>query len=540
VASLAAFCALSHAACGREATTLPPPGAASATVRDVLPPRAEVVARADALALDGTRRGGAAGATLLFQAAELRERLYRLERREVDALEAVELFGAVARGGGELACRASLQKALVEGELRGDPSAAYRRIYGERARGAESSCRAAADRALLGLAGYEPSRDALAELDARAQGTASVAPPASARKTDQALVVVPKVTAEPSAPPEITGIERYGAEDAARVVVHVTHPARFDMSFVEPSGDQPPRVVLDLPKVTYRGKKKLPVGGLVSAVRVGEQRDGTRLVLDLRGHAHRKAFYLPEPFRLVVDISKEPPPSLSPGTRGPRSVRRVVLDPGHGGHDPGATGPSGLREKDVTLDVAHRAAPLIARELGIATLLTRDTDVFVPLDERTARANAFGADLLISIHCNANDDGTGRGIATFVLDDSTDAQASRIAARENAASVEAAVELANALSRVIDQGTAERSAQFASLLQRATMASLSPRYDGAHDLGVRRAGFYVLAGARMPAVLYETSFISSPFEETRLNTPDYRQKLADAVVNAVRAYREGK
>jgi N-acetylmuramoyl-L-alanine amidase len=127
-----------------------------------------------------------------------------------------------------------------------------------------------------------------------------------------------------------------------------------------------------------------------------------------------------------------------------------------------------------------------------------------------------------------------------VLDDSSDATASRLAARENAASVEAAVELANALSRVIDRGTAERSAHFASLLQRATMASLGPRYSGAQNLGVRRAGFYVLAGARMPAVLYETSFISSPVEETRLNTPDYRQKLADAVVNAIRAYREGK
>jgi N-acetylmuramoyl-L-alanine amidase len=311
------------------------------------------------------------------------------------------------------------------------------------------------------------------------------------------------------------------------------------MSFVDAKGTDPYRVVLDLPGVSYRGKTRLSVGGLVSAVRIGDQRTGTRIVLDLRESAHRRAFYLPEPFRLVVDVSKEPPPSLARGA-GPRSVRRVVLDPGHGGHDPGATGPSGLREKDVTLDIAHRAAPLVARELGIVTLLTRDTDVFVPLDERTARANAFGADLLVSIHCNANEDGNGRGVATFVLDDSSDQAASRIAARENAASVEAAVELANTLSRVLDRGTAERSAEFAVLLQRATMASLAPRYAGAQDLGVRRAGFYVLAGARMPAVLFETSFISSSVEETRLNTPDYRQKLADAVVNAIRAYREGR
>jgi N-acetylmuramoyl-L-alanine amidase len=500
-----------------------------------------VVARADALSLEGTQKGGTAGTELVFRAAMLRERLFRIERREVDALEAAELFGTVGRSSGDLGCRALVRQALVEAELRADPGAAYRKIYAERSRAGAPACKSFADRALLGLAGYEPSREALAELAASARGPGKgPAPSAAPSAVAPALVVAPSATKASSSPPEITSIERYGAEDAARVVVHVTQPARFDMSFVEATADQPPRVVLDLPGVTHRGKKKLPVGGLVRAVRVGEQRDGTRLVLDLEGPAYRRAFYLPEPFRLVVDVSKEPPPSLTPGARGPRSVRRVVLDPGHGGHDPGAKGPSGLLEKDVTLDVAHRAAPLIARELGIATLLTRDTDVFVPLDERTARANAFKADLLISIHCNANEDGSGHGVATFVLDDSSDATASRLAARENAASVEAAVELANALSRVIDQGTAERSTQFAALLQRATMASLGQRYSGAQDLGVRRAGFYVLAGARMPAVLFEMSFISSPVEETRLNTPDYRQKLADSVVNAIRAYREGR
>jgi N-acetylmuramoyl-L-alanine amidase len=538
---LIACAALVVSASCRGAPSSPAAPSASTSERRALPSRTEVVARADALALDGTRREGATGARLTFEAAELRERLFRIERREVDALEAAELFASVARSGGELACRSLVRQALVEGELRVDPVAAYRRIYAERARAAEPSCRTLADRALVGLSGYEPPRETLAELAASARGAnGGPAPSASAKASEQALVVVPSVTRAPSVPPEITSIERYGAEDAARVVVHVTHPARFEMSFVEAAGDQPPRVVLDLPNVGYRGNKKLSVGGLVRAVRVGEQRTGTRLVLDLERPAHRRAFYLPEPFRLVVDVSKEPPPSPSPGARGPRSVRRIVLDPGHGGHDPGATGPSGLREKDVTLDVAHRAAPLIARELGIATLLTRDTDVFVPLDERTARANAFKADLLISIHCNANEDGSGHGVATFVLDDSSDATASRLAARENSASVEAAVELANALSRVIDRGTAEQSAQFAALLQRATMSSLGRRYGGTEDLGVRRAGFYVLAGARMPAVLFETSFISSPLEETRLNTPDYRQKLADGVVNAVRAYREGR
>ncbi|HET9929113.1 MAG TPA: N-acetylmuramoyl-L-alanine amidase, partial [Polyangiaceae bacterium] len=251
-----------------------------------------------------------------------------------------------------------------------------------------------------------------------------------------------------------------------------------------------------------------------------------------------RVFYLPEPFRLVIDVMKEglAPPGTSP--QKPR-VRRVVLDPGHGGHDPGAIGPSGLREKDVALDIAHRAAPLIARELGISTLLTRDADEFVALDERTARANAFHADLFVSIHCNASEDIAARGVMTFVLDAGREELSARIAARENAASSEAAVELANSFSRVTDPATRAASARFAELLQRSAMASLTQRYPEVQNGGVKRAGFYVLAGARMPASLFETSFISNPQGEARLNSGDFRQRMADAIVNAIRAYRDG-
>jgi N-acetylmuramoyl-L-alanine amidase len=238
-------------------------------------------------------------------------------------------------------------------------------------------------------------------------------------------------------------------------------------------------------------------------------------------------------------VSKEAPKHVEEALRGPRAIQRVVLDPGHGGHDPGASGPSGLREKDVTLDIAHRAAPLIARELGISTLLTRDSDDYVALDERTARANAFRADLFISIHCNASDDGAGRGVMTFVLDDARDPTSTRVAARENEASAEAAAELAGALMRGEGGLGSTRSTHFAELLQRAAIASLSPSYGDIPNSGIKRAGFYVLAGARMPAVLFETSFISSSVGETRFNTGDFRQKIADAVVNAIRAYRDG-
>jgi N-acetylmuramoyl-L-alanine amidase len=509
----------------------------------VLPARAEVVAQADVLAVEGARRAGSDGAKLTRRAAELRERIWRLERREGDALEAIELYRAAGRLQADTACDSLVRRTLLEAELRGDPGAAYRSIYLARS-GAPRDCRSRVDAALTGLGAFKPLPSVLAELDRelQARGPAAARPVASIKQDPAGPIVVPTLASTPPrGPVRITSVERYGARDAARIVVFVTHPTTFDVGFLPAqTPERGPRLFVDIEKAVYQGPLAFDVGGIVEKVRLGRQKSGTRVVLDLKSDAYRKIFYLPEPFRLVVDVSNKPPqtaPEAAP--RGPRSIRRVVIDPGHGGHDPGAIGPSGLREKDVTLDIAHRAAPLIARELGIVTLLTRDGDDFVALDERTARANAFQADLFVSIHCNATEDGAGRGVMTFVLDESRDQLAARIAARENAASAAAGAELANVMSRVLDGGSLSRSLRFAELLQRSAMGSIKASYPGVVDHGVKRAGFYVLAGARMPAVLFETSFISNSEGETQLNTGDYRQKIADAIVNAVRAYRDG-
>jgi N-acetylmuramoyl-L-alanine amidase len=295
---------------------------------------------------------------------------------------------------------------------------------------------------------------------------------------------------------------------------------------------------LDIDNARFSGAAATRHEGLVESIRIAAHPHGARLAIDLKYPAVRKVFYEPEPFRLVVDLARQSTIGFV-HRAGARRVERIVLDPGHGGNDPGAIGPRGLREKDVTLDIAHRAAPIVARELGIATMLTRDVDEYVALDERTAHANAFGADLFVSIHCNAAENNESDGIVTFVLDGSSDAAAARIAAVENSASAAASEELATTFRRIQDSAILERSVQFAQLLQRATVASLQGGYRHVSDKGVRRAGFYVLAGAVMPAVLFEVSFISNPDAEIRLNTGDYRQKLADAIVNAVRAYREG-
>jgi N-acetylmuramoyl-L-alanine amidase len=498
-----------------------------------LPARAEVVARADALAVAASKAQGRRAYELLREAAELRERIFRVEQREADAHEAIVLWGQALPLGD--ACEPLLRRALLEAELKRDPALAVRALEPERARSKDPRCIARIDAALGTLSAFRPPKLASAP---STQSAGAPLPSAGAPAGEH--VVVPDKADVVAGRAAIGEIERYGAKDAARVVVHVTHPALFEVHSLDADANAGPRLVVDLLDVTSRERSALPVGGLVERVRVGKQPRGTRVVLDLSRPAYRRVFYLPEPFRLVIDVSKDPPAGVSSSPTGQRRVRRVVLDPGHGGHDPGAIGPGGLREKDVTLDVAHRAAPLLARELGISTLLTRDSDAFVALDERTARANAFGADLLISIHCNASEDGAGKGVMTFVLDGSRDALSARIAARENAASEAAASELANALSAVLDRSVVEHSERLASLLQRASLASLAARYPDVPDLGVRRAGFYVLAGATMPAVLFETSFISNPPGEARLATADYRQKLADGIVNAVRAYRDGR
>jgi N-acetylmuramoyl-L-alanine amidase len=162
-----------------------------------------------------------------------------------------------------------------------------------------------------------------------------------------------------------------------------------------------------------------------------------------------------------------------------------------------------------------------------------------PAGRWARRANAFGADLFVSIHCNAERSGSARGVMTFVLDGSHGHAAVGLLERENASRSPDAAELSRFLEQFDDAATAERSTTLALLLQRAALASLAAGYPRAVDGGVHGAGFYVLVGARMPAVLFETSFISNALEERRLGSERYRQKLADAIVNAVRAYRAG-
>lgn len=350
------------------------------------------------------------------------------------------------------------------------------------------------------------------------------------------LVALRVPPAAAGGPARITQVERYGSRDAARVVLYATEPVTYQLGAPE-QVDGRVRVHIEVPAASYAGAQVFEMKGLVERVRVEPRASALRVTLELSEQAQHQVFFLPEPFRLVIDVARHAPAS-APSATG-RSLRRIALDPGHGGTDIGATGRRGVREKDVALDIAHRAAPLLARELGISTLLTRDTDTRVALEERVAKANAFGADLFVSIHCNAEPRGSARGAMSFVLDGSHDHRSVTLLERENAAPVSDSDGFSRFLQQFDGAAANARSTTFARLLQRSTLASLVAGYPDALDLGVRGAGFYVLAGARMPAVLFETAFLSNELEERRLGSARYRQKLADAIVNAARAYRSG-
>jgi N-acetylmuramoyl-L-alanine amidase len=519
---------------------------ARATVGASRPPseRPGTLAVAESVEALAVREGAGARAVELHAlAARVLERVWRGEGREQDAKEAIDLYRAashdVAVPG---ACDAAVRAAKLSGELARDASATYaelyrveRRVAGAQADGGvgDSSCSREIDRALTMLAAFRPPARVLESIDQGLLGEGALA----------AAVASADATGRVSDVPQISRIEHWPGKESARVVLVLTRPARFRAGdFVTPpvSAGRPSnlRMYVDLDGVDPgAAPHDARTTGIVTRVQTGTTTTGARVTLELDGQAFRRIFYLPEPYRVVIDIARHPPGATV--GRGRRSVERVVLDPGHGGSDPGAIGPAGVREKDVTLDIARRAAPILVKE-GLEVILTRTDDRFVTLEERTARANEQQADLFVSIHCNAAENHVRHGIETYVLDTTKDEIAARVAARENATSQAATAELGSILANMRMADQASRSTRLAELMQRAALGSLRDKYPDVHDGGVHTAGFYVLVGARMPSILFETSYVSNPSEEQRLGSEDYRERMADAIVNAVKAYREGR
>jgi N-acetylmuramoyl-L-alanine amidase len=216
-------------------------------------------------------------------------------------------------------------------------------------------------------------------------------------------------------------------------------------------------------------------------------------------------------------------------------VSRIVIDPGHGGHDPGALGKR-VTEAELVLDVALRLEKLLLAQPGFEVVLTRRTDVFVPLEERTAMANREGADLFLSIHANASRNPLARGVETYFLNFAQDAEAAAVAARENSASERAMHHLPDIVKAIALTNKLDESRDFAQMVQRSLVSRLRPHNRELKDLGVKQAPFVVLIGAAMPSVLAEISFVTHAAEGQLLRTPAYRQRIAEALHDAIVRY----
>ena len=240
----------------------------------------------------------------------------------------------------------------------------------------------------------------------------------------------------------------------------------------------------------------------------------------------------------------EPAREAQPTASGDRSliralglkIGRIVIDPGHGGHDTGTIGPNGLQEKDLVLEVAKRLGKLLETRLGAEVVYTRQDDTFIPLETRTAIANQEQADLFVSIHANSSRDPDARGVETYYLNFTSNANALEVAARENAVSDKSIHELQDLVKKIALKEKIEESREFASDVQHSLHSGLALKSPGIRDRGVKKAPFIVLIGANMPSILAEISFVSNPTDERKLQASEYRQRIAESIYRGISKY----
>jgi N-acetylmuramoyl-L-alanine amidase len=271
----------------------------------------------------------------------------------------------------------------------------------------------------------------------------------------------------------------------------------------------------------------------------------------MKAPGHPKIYAGKAPFRLVLEIepaederrevlaAKKVEPAPSARAARPVTPRplKIVLDPGHGGKDPGAIGAGGVTEKDLVLAIARRLAQRLRKGMGATVMLTREDDRFIALEDRTAIANDEDADLFISLHINASPNPRARGLETYYLDNTDDEAAIRLAARENATSRRNISDLQFILSDLVQSSKMEDSIRLAHHLQGSMVTRVGQKYGGTVDLGVKKALFHVLVGARMPSVLVEVSFITNRIEGRNLTTPAYQETVVNALYEGIERYR---
>ncbi len=373
----------------------------------------------------------------------------------------------------------------------------------------------------------------------------------------------------------VTSIKHWSNPDYTRVVVNLSEGAEYTHKLIEkdPSMDKPRRLYIDIAgaSLPVDAEKSIHINdGLLKDARAGQFSPETvRVVLDIESIQDYKVFPLSDPFRIVVDVTGEngraralredearlkapdakveteagaSAPKAAVSGDAPKAALkkrrvRIVLDPGHGGKDPGAIGRRGLKEKDVTLKLSKLLKARLSRNIKAASVITtRDTDEFIPLEERTAIANKNDADLFVSIHINASPRRSASGIETYMLNIANDEDARRLAERENATSRKAVDDLEYILTDLMKTAKTNDSVLLATAVNGSVVNSLGSKYSGVKSNGVKGAPFYVLVGTRMPAILVEVSFISNPVEEKRLRDERYLRAVADGISKGIIEY----
>ena len=353
---------------------------------------------------------------------------------------------------------------------------------------------------------------------------------------------------------EVYNVRSYTHPSYTRIVIDVGQLREYVFNELK----SPDRIYIDVFQAKLNpilhGRTIFVNNPYIQKIRIAQKTSQTvRVVVDLNFSQVKRyeVFPLPDPFRIVLDIyphkgststPEEPPHPAQPTKDGYTlarqlglGVQRIVLDPGHGGRDPGCIGRGGLKEKEIVLDVCLRLKKLLEAN-NFEVFLTRESDIYVPLENRTIIANQKGADLYLSIHANANPDRKKRGIMSFYLNFSPDPNVNAIAARENATSSKNIGKMKEIILKIVQNSKIKESQELARLIHQNLVKQLQKRYSSVKDMGVKGGPFWVLIGAEMPSVLVEISHLSNPSEESRLKSPQYREEIAHGIFAGIIAY----
>ena len=294
----------------------------------------------------------------------------------------------------------------------------------------------------------------------------------------------------------------------------------------------------------------------IKLIRISQKSPGTvRVTVDVDFNRVRRyqVYHVFDPFRIVLDITPqekaaEPPLKKTPQPPRPAKsgysmarqlglgIKTIVIDPGHGGIDPGCLEPSGMREKDLALDISLRLKDLLKANTQLEVVLTRESDILVPLENRTVVANQKRADLFVSIHVNAFPDKKRRGIECFYLNFSSDPRVMATAAVENATTTKTIGEMDKIIRKIVQNSKIIESKELAEQIQANLVKYLSRKYSEIKNLGARGGPFWTLIGGEMPSILVEVSHLSNPDEAKRLKTEAYRQDIARGILEGILAY----